>query len=48
MPKATSITIEGVEFRLPFKMKKDLFKKNYKGVFGERVEEHYETLKKAK
>lgn len=46
--KATSMIIEKVEFRLPFKMKKEIFKKNYGKRFGDRTDKHFETLNNAK
>jgi len=46
--KATSHTINGVQFALPFKMTKDRFKKLYGKVFEGNVDTHFETLKTIK
>jgi len=44
--KATSVIVSGVEFQLPFKMKKARFTKLYGGKFGEKIDEVFEALKK--
>lgn len=42
MTKTT--TINGVEFRLPFKMKKAVFMKAYSARFGDKAESIFEQL----
>jgi hypothetical protein len=48
MSKSKSIKIEGVQFSLPFKMKKTRFVKMFGGHFGEKTNSVFEKLNKSK